>query len=76
MHVKIPVHLSAVCNWEDYESIDGQMQYNGNYYNYVGLKIARDTMFLLCLPNHEKTRLVNQWKKIAERNTQNNHTCK
>lgn len=62
VQIKIPVHLPAVCNWEDYESINGQMQHNGNCYNYVGLKITRDTMFLLCLPNNEKTQLVNQKK--------------
>jgi hypothetical protein len=58
VQVKIPVHMPAVVNWDDYEQISGEMAMNGYSYNYVGLKVTQDTMYLLCLPNDEKTRLI------------------
>ena len=54
------MHLPNVVNWENYEQISGEMQLKGHYYKYMGLKITRDTMFLLCLPNDEKTRLIKE----------------
>jgi hypothetical protein len=37
----------------------GQVQLKDAYYNYVKLKMTRDTMYFICLPNATKTRLVN-----------------
>jgi hypothetical protein len=59
VEIKIPVKMQAITNWEDYEPISGQVQLSGNCYNYVMLKVTRDTMFLKVIPNHEKTRLIN-----------------
>jgi hypothetical protein len=64
--VKVPLQLPAVVNWENYEQIEGQMSLKGHNYNFVGLKITRDTMFLLCLPNKAKNRLVNDYMVYAQ----------
>jgi len=64
--VKVPLQLPAVVNWENYEQIEGKTSFNGRNYNFVGLKITRDTMFLLCLPNKEKNRLVNDYIVYAQ----------
>jgi hypothetical protein len=58
IELKIPVHMPTVQDWTEYEHIEGQVQVNGNYYNYVRLKMTRDTMSLLCLPNTVKKDLV------------------
>ena len=58
VQMKIPMHTTGVINWPDYEQISGEVQINGFSYNYVGLKVTQDTMYMLCLPNHEKTRLI------------------
>ena len=50
--------MNAVVDWPDYEQIQGHIVYNGHNYNYVGLKVTRDTMFMLCLQNQEKNRLL------------------
>src|ERR1700744_2089289 len=59
VEIKIPVQFPSIYNWEDYQSISGQVQLSGNCYNYVKLKITPDTMFLMCIPNYEKTNLIN-----------------
>jgi hypothetical protein len=58
VEVKIPVHL-AIEDWTEYEPVSGRVQLKNNSYNYAELRMTRDTMYLLCIPNHEKTRLVN-----------------
>jgi len=57
VEVKMPVHLN-IADWHDYEVIGGQVKFKEHIYNYAELKLTRDTMYLLCLPNRDKTRLA------------------
>lgn len=57
MEVKIPVRLQYHNNWSDYETFYGQAEYNGEYYQYVKRKLYNDTLYLLCIPHVEKTKL-------------------
>jgi len=59
IELKIPVHFATLTNWDDYEVVSGQIQLKDAFYNYVKLKMTRDTMYVVCLPNTTKTRLVN-----------------
>lgn len=59
LEIKIPVYLPYVANQQNYERIDGELEFNGVYYNYVKRKISRDTLYLLCVYNEAKTRLDN-----------------
>ncbi len=56
--VKIPVHLN-IQDWTEYGLVSGQVQFRDNSYNYAELKMTRDTIYLMCIPNPEKARLVN-----------------
>jgi len=58
IEIKIPVHMPTIVDWTEYEHITGQIQLNGGYYNYIRLKMTRDTMSLICLPNKTKENLV------------------
>jgi len=68
--VKLPVKMGAVQDWTEYAYVNGQVQFKNNSYNYVKLKITRDTVFLMCIPNYETTRLYNEniinARKIAD----------
>ncbi len=59
IEIKIPVHFPTVTDWTEYAVVEGQIQLKDAYYNYVRLKMTRDTMFFVCIPNATKTRLVN-----------------
>ena len=50
--------MPTIQDWSDYEVIEGQIQLKDTYYNYVRLKMTRDTMFFVCIPNTVKTRLA------------------
>ena len=66
MELKIPVHMPTIQDWTEYVHVVGQIQLNDGYYNYVGIKMSRDTMSLLCLPNHVKDKLVKAHLIIAK----------
>ncbi len=57
IEVKIALHMPYLSSWSDYERVDGEAEVNGIYYTYVKRKINNDTLYLLCLPNKNKTRL-------------------
>lgn len=59
VELKIPVKLPDIYNWDDYHSVTGQVQLKHHSYNYVKLKITKDTLYLMCLPNQVKNSLVN-----------------
>ncbi len=57
VEVKIPLNLPYHNNWSEYEIFYGQVNYDGKYFQYVKRKLSNDTLFLLCLPHEEKTRI-------------------
>lgn len=60
IELKIPVHFATALQEEtEYAEVTGQIQLKDAYYNYVRLKVTRDTMYFVCIPNATKTRLVN-----------------
>jgi hypothetical protein len=59
VQIKIPVHNPGAADWADYEHIQGQVQLKNGFYNYVGVKMTHDTMYLVCIANSVKTQLFN-----------------
>jgi hypothetical protein len=59
VQIKIPMKSPGIKDWNDYEHIQGQIQLKDAFYNYVGVKLTRDTMYLVCIANDTKTHLVN-----------------
>jgi hypothetical protein len=57
IEVKIPMNLPYNSSWSDYETYYGETEYNGEHYQYVKRKLSNDTLFLLCIPNEEKTQI-------------------
>lgn len=56
--LKIPVHMPTLDDWSDYANIQGQVQVKDSYYNYVRIKMTKDTLYLICLPNTVKANLA------------------
>lgn len=56
--IKIPVrYLSYYNSSVTFERVDGQVEINGTQYRFVKRRIYRDSMEMLCIPNHEATKL-------------------
>ncbi len=68
--IKIPVTLPYLVDWADYQPMEGEVIYKKETYRYIKKKIARDTVFLVCIDHHEKTKLQNNsdefFKKVND----------
>ncbi len=60
VEIKLAGHTDLFKSWDSFEAISGQVQFKNACYNYVKLKLTTDTIYLMCVPNYEKTRLFNQ----------------
>ena len=60
VEIKVPVKTQCLQNWNNFENIHGQVQFKNTCYNYVKLKLSRDNIYLMCIPNYEKTRLISE----------------
>ena len=58
--IKIPTRMPYIQEQKQYEAVSGQIELKGHNYNYVALRLTRDTMYVKCIPNYEKTRLVKE----------------
>ena len=67
---KIPLNLPYLTDSKDFEPAEGEVNINGEIYKLVKKKISRDTMIVLCIDHHEKTRIEKQdndyFKKVND----------
>lgn len=56
--VKKPINLPYYNNTKEFTRMDGEIEVNGIFYKYVKCRIYNDSLELLCLPNTQKTKLV------------------
>jgi len=57
VEVKIPLNLPYYSDWSDYQTYYGQVELNGQNYQYVKRKVVGDTLYLLCIAHVEKNNI-------------------
>jgi len=57
VEIRIPLNMPYYSD-KDYEEVYGETDFNGEHYQYVKRKVSDNTLYLLCLPNKEKTSLI------------------
>ena len=57
VEIRIPLNMPYYSD-KDYENVYGETDFNGEHYRYVKRKVSGNTLYLLCLPNKEKTDIV------------------
>ena len=60
--IKKPITVPYYNNSSDYTIINGETEYKGVLYKYVKCRIYKDSLEMLCIPNHSKQ----QWQLAAE----------
>jgi len=66
IEIKLPMQLPYSLGKNSYERFDGQLEWKGVVYNYVKRKITSDTLYLLCLPNEQGTKLLTAQKQYGK----------
>jgi hypothetical protein len=56
VEIKIPLNMPYYTD-KDYENVYGETDFNGKHYRYVKRKVSNNILYLLCLPNEEKTNI-------------------
>lgn len=54
--IKIPLRIAYIKDNKAFEYIDGEIEYRGQFYQYVSGEISGDTLIILCKPNVAKTK--------------------
>ncbi len=55
--LKTPLHLPYYSGSAEFEKLTGEVDIAGTHYTYIERKVSRDTLYLVCLLNTEKTAL-------------------
>ena len=65
VEIQIPLKMPYYSD-KDYESVYGETDFNGEHLRYVKRKVSGNTLYLLCLPNKEKTSIVKVKNEFAK----------
>lgn len=55
--IKVPFAIPYQLDTNGYERIDGEIEYNGEFYRLVEQKLEHDTLFIVCIRDHASTRI-------------------
>ncbi len=56
--IKIHSPLPYQTDWKDYERVNGEFEYNGEFYKLVKQKLERDTLYVVCVKDPKQKQLV------------------
>ena len=68
IEIKIPLNMPYFSD-RSYEVAYGETEIEGTHYQYVKKKVSNNTLYLLCLPNTEKTSLITTKNDIEKNNS-------
>lgn len=53
----VPLTMPYQLDTKDYERVDGEIQYNGEFYRLVKQKFDNDTLYIVCIKDHTSKRI-------------------
>jgi hypothetical protein len=56
--IKVPIPLYHQTDRDDFETTEGEVAYQGKFYEKVKQKVYHDTLYVYCLDNVQKARLM------------------
>ncbi|MBL0741411.1 hypothetical protein [Chryseolinea lacunae] len=63
--ISVPISLPYPLQQKDYERVDGEFEHRGEYYHLVKQRLENDTLFMVCIKDHKKKKLVNVLHEYA-----------
>lgn len=66
---KTALNQPYVTNTDGYDYIDGEIDVNGTYYQYVKMRIYNDTLEVLCIPNLTKSAISEKKDDLSKQLT-------
>jgi hypothetical protein len=51
--IKIPISIPYATDSKSFERVDGNFEHNGEFYRLVKQKLSQDTLYVVCVKDHE-----------------------
>ncbi len=51
--IKIPISIPYAADSKSFERVDGKFEHNGEFYRLVKQKLSQDTLYVVCVKDHE-----------------------
>jgi hypothetical protein len=64
--IKFPLNLPYPIQSKEFERVQGSFHYQGEFYNLVKQKLENDTLYIVCVKDHEKKRLESFFSTITK----------
>ncbi len=58
--IRVPANMPGITDWKGYENLSGRIQFGNTAYNYVKIRMTRNAIYLVCIPNYATTHLSDQ----------------
>ena len=58
MVISVPIALPYPLQQQEYQRVNGEFEYQGEYYSMVKQRLENDTLFMVCIKNHQEKKLV------------------
>ncbi len=55
--LKVPLALPYHIDSDEYERVDGEIEHNGEFYQLVKQKLEKDTLYIVCIKDHDSKRI-------------------
>ncbi len=68
--LKIPVTLPYPTQESDFERVNGAVVHDGSFYRLVKQKLDKDTLYIVCIPDHKQKVLANAMEDYIKRVTE------
>jgi hypothetical protein len=63
---KLPLTLPYGLNQEGYERVNGSFEHNGEFYKLVKQKHENDTLYIVCIKDHEEQKIANAFSDYVK----------
>jgi hypothetical protein len=64
--IQIPISIPYAVDSKSFERVDGQFEYQGEFYRLVKQKLVRDTLYVVCIKDHENKRIDEAMSKFVK----------
>lgn len=64
--IKIPMTIPYATDSKEFARVDGKFEHNGEFYRMVKQKLSQDTLFVVCVKDHENKRIDDAMTKFVK----------
>ena len=75
--IKIPISIPYAADSKSFERVDGKFEHNGEFYRLVKQKLSQDTLYVVCVKDHENKAIdeaMTSFVKTFTDNPSDNHS--